>query len=66
MSKVQENVECEIMQMILSEATESYDSSIVKAMQSDTIEQMTENVKAVRAWCDEYAKRKAAGAASSS
>uniref|UniRef100_A0A2P2I2G8 Adenylate kinase isoenzyme 6 homolog n=1 Tax=Hirondellea gigas TaxID=1518452 RepID=A0A2P2I2G8_9CRUS len=48
--KIQENVECEIMNVLRDEAAESYDSKIVFELQNDTTEQMEKNVKTITDW----------------
>ena len=49
-AKVAENVECEIMQVILDEAKESYAAEIVHEMPSENLEQMDANVARVGTW----------------
>ncbi|KAI9594265.1 AAA domain-containing protein [Syncephalis fuscata] len=48
--KISENVECEIMQVVLEEARESYKEEIVVDLQSDTVEQMESNAERIREW----------------
>ena len=48
--KITENVDAEILQVCLDEATESYSADIVKELQSDTVEQMDDNVEWVTQW----------------
>ncbi|KAK8803059.1 hypothetical protein WA538_002055 [Blastocystis sp. DL] len=55
-NKVQENVECEIMQMILDEARESYDPSIVQELRSDKYEDLEQNVARVCEWLENWKK----------
>jgi adenylate kinase len=52
--KRDENVECEIMQTVLEEAMESYRHEIVHELQSNTIEQLEENVERVVAWYEAW------------
>lgn len=47
LSKVQENVECEIMQVILQEAHESYKPEVVMVLESETAEQLQRNARAI-------------------
>ncbi|KAF8948314.1 hypothetical protein BGZ47_005616 [Haplosporangium gracile] len=54
--KINENMECEIMQVVLEEARESYEEQIVIELESNSIEQMEENVK------DEQGRRRFHGA----
>ncbi len=58
--KREENLECEIMQVVLDDARESYDESIVVQLPSNTLEDMEANLAALQAWCAEW---KAAAAA---
>jgi adenylate kinase len=48
--KVAENVECEIMQVVLEEARESYAAEIVHECASETLEQLDANVDRVVDW----------------
>eukprot|EP01117_Protostelium_nocturnum_P003986 TRINITY_DN15256_c0_g1_i1.p1 TRINITY_DN15256_c0_g1~~TRINITY_DN15256_c0_g1_i1.p1 ORF type:complete len:187 (+),score=74.97 TRINITY_DN15256_c0_g1_i1:31-561(+) len=52
-NKVSENVTCEIMQVVLEEAVDSYKKEIVWELQSDTTEQMEENAQKVINWLEE-------------
>ncbi|KAG0216682.1 P-loop containing nucleoside triphosphate hydrolase protein [Mortierella sp. GBAus27b] len=52
--KINENMECEIMQVVLEEARESYAKEILVELQSDSIEQMEENVSRIKAWKDQW------------
>mmetsp|Transcript_6820 Transcript_6820/g.7559 ORF Transcript_6820/g.7559 Transcript_6820/m.7559 type:complete len:173 (+) Transcript_6820:40-558(+) len=45
--KISENVECEIMQVIHDEAYESYDSSIIWELQSNTPDEMNDNYEKI-------------------
>jgi adenylate kinase len=49
-SKVQENVQCEILEVILTEARDSYAEEIVHALKSETLEEMHANVQRVEHW----------------
>jgi adenylate kinase len=48
--KRSENIECEIMQVVLEEAMESYDESIVHELPSNRIEDLESNVERVVTW----------------
>ncbi|KAG0314301.1 hypothetical protein BGZ99_008222 [Dissophora globulifera] len=52
--KVNENMECEIMQVVLEDARESYAEEIVIELQSNSIDQMEENVSRIKAWKDQW------------
>lgn len=54
LKKIQENVQCEIFQTILDEATESYKPEIVFTLQSDTPEQMESNIEQIKAWVKQW------------
>ncbi|KAK7276597.1 hypothetical protein RIF29_17740 [Crotalaria pallida] len=49
-SKLSNNVECEIFQVLLEEAKESYPEDIVVALKSDTIEDISRNVATLTDW----------------
>ncbi|EFJ31415.1 hypothetical protein SELMODRAFT_86651 [Selaginella moellendorffii] len=48
--KLENNLECEIFQVLLEEARESYSPDIIRAMPSDTIQDMNNNVEIVQQW----------------
>lgn len=48
--KINENMQCEIMQVVLESARESYDEQIVQELQSDTTDDMEVNVQRICAW----------------
>mmetsp|Transcript_45209 Transcript_45209/g.143921 ORF Transcript_45209/g.143921 Transcript_45209/m.143921 type:complete len:170 (+) Transcript_45209:118-627(+) len=52
--KVQENVQCEIMQVVAEEARESYKQEIVVFLQSNTVEEMESNVGRIMQWVAAY------------
>ncbi|MED6208969.1 Adenylate kinase isoenzyme 6 [Stylosanthes scabra] len=49
-SKLSNNIECEIFQVLLEEAKESYPEDRVVAMKSDTIEDVSRNVSTLTDW----------------
>lgn len=49
-SKLSNNIECEIFQVLLEEAKESYSEEIVMALKSDNIEDITRNVTTLSDW----------------
>ena len=57
-AKVDENVECEIMQVCLDEAREAWDEQQVVEAQSDTHEQMLANVSTCRQWIEQWRAEK--------
>ena len=52
--KRSENMECEIMQVCLQEAKESYDTEIVHEVQSNTVEDMDSNVERCKLWVEQW------------
>ncbi|GAQ87010.1 Hydroxyacyl-ACP Dehydrase [Klebsormidium nitens] len=48
--KLEDNMECEIMQVILEEARESYEHSKVLALPSNSVEDMEQNVETISQW----------------
>ena len=52
--KLAENVQCEIMQVVLEEARNSYDISIIHEVQSNTIDEMENNVERVVEWVKQF------------
>lgn len=48
--KIQENVQCEIMHVVVEEARESYKPDIVHVLSSNTSEEMEANVERILAW----------------
>ena len=50
--KLQQNIDSEIMEVILSEARESYDAEIVVELQSNEAEDIDSNVKRIEKWID--------------
>mmetsp|Transcript_6010 Transcript_6010/g.6869 ORF Transcript_6010/g.6869 Transcript_6010/m.6869 type:complete len:172 (-) Transcript_6010:66-581(-) len=48
--KLQENIECEIMQVVLEEARDSYKPEIVMELGSNTVEEMEHNVENISRW----------------
>ncbi len=48
--KIESNLDCEIMQVILDEARESYAPEIVIPLTSNTIQEMEDNVDRIQTW----------------
>ncbi|KAL1915552.1 uncharacterized protein VTP21DRAFT_6676 [Calcarisporiella thermophila] len=55
--KITENIECEIMQVVLEEARESYAEEIVVELPSNTVEEMESNVSRVLEWLRMWRER---------
>ncbi|KAJ9546104.1 hypothetical protein OSB04_025811 [Centaurea solstitialis] len=49
-AKLTNNIECEIFQVLLEEAKDSYPEDIVVAMKSDSIDDMNRNVTTITDW----------------
>lgn len=49
-AKLQENLDSEIMEVLLSEARESYDAEIVVELQSGEADDIEENVERIESW----------------
>jgi adenylate kinase len=52
--KLEENMHCEIMQVILDEAREAYDADIVHEVPSNTVEDMESNMKRIADWSKQW------------
>eukprot|EP01031_Cornospumella_fuschlensis_P034222 gene34222-41423_t len=48
--KKSENMECEIMQVVLDEARESYDENMVHELPSNTVDDLDSNVQRIAQW----------------
>lgn len=56
-SKLSNNIECEIFQVLLEEAKESYPESIVLAMKSNSIDDINRNVADLAVWVSSWSRR---------
>ncbi|TKA31131.1 hypothetical protein B0A50_02100 [Salinomyces thailandicus] len=54
--KLQENMDCEIMEVLLEEAREAYEAEMVVELKSETTEDMDGNVRRVEAWIKQWKK----------
>lgn len=54
LQKIQENNEAEIMQVVLSEAQESYKEDIILVLQSDDVQQQDDNVERIVHWLNNW------------
>lgn len=52
--KINENLDAEIFQVCLDEAKESYDSSIIKVLKSDSISDIEDNVEIISNWISNW------------
>ncbi|KAK6457487.1 AAA domain-containing protein [Scheffersomyces xylosifermentans] len=55
-NKIQENIDCEIMEVIAQEARESYIPEIVIELNSNSVEEMEENVDRIASWTANWLK----------
>lgn len=55
-SKIQENIDAEIMSVVLEDALESYDKRIVVPLPSESEEQIEGNLDKIVAWCKQWIK----------
>ena len=55
-NKIQENIECEIMQVVLDEAHDSYSKEIIVELTSDTFDQLESNAQRIRQWVTNWKK----------
>jgi len=53
-SKIDENLDCEIMEIIAQEARDGYVPEIVVELQSNTTEDMDSNVDRIISWIDTW------------
>jgi adenylate kinase len=55
LQKIQENNEAEIMQVVLTEAQESYKNEILMVLPSDNIEHQEKNIERIMEWLNNWA-----------
>lgn len=55
-SKLQENLDSEIMEVLLQEAHEAFDEEIVIELTSNTADEMETNVDRIEAWTKQWKK----------
>lgn len=53
-SKLTNNIECEIFQVLLEEAKSSYAEEIVVALRSDSVEDISRNVTTLTDWVNNW------------
>jgi adenylate kinase len=53
--KITENIECEIMQVVVQEANESYAAEMVQILPSNTVDDMESNVERIQQWIERWA-----------
>ena len=54
--KLQENMDCEIMEVLLLEARDAYDSEIVVELKSEKTEDIDSNVDRIEQWITQWKK----------
>ncbi|KAL5111528.1 Adenylate kinase isoenzyme 6 [Taenia crassiceps] len=52
LKKIQDLIHCEIVQVVLDEARDSYDANIVHELKSDTLENLAQNIERIAAWIE--------------
>lgn len=55
-NKIQENLDCEIMEVVYQDAIEGYVPEIVISLNSNTVEELEDNVDRVAAWIENWVK----------
>ena len=55
--KLEDNVTAEIMNVILDEACDAYKPEVVREMESNTVDDMDENVDAIKQFVEEFRAR---------
>ncbi|ODV70256.1 hypothetical protein HYPBUDRAFT_151652 [Hyphopichia burtonii NRRL Y-1933] len=55
-NKIQENLDCEIMEVVLQDAKEGYQPEIVIELESNDVEQMDSNVDRIVGWVENWVK----------
>ncbi|KAJ3022632.1 hypothetical protein HKX48_005694 [Thoreauomyces humboldtii] len=58
--KIQENIQCEIMQVVLEEAHDSYRPEVILEFKSESIQDMESNVESISEWVERYVAAAAA------
>jgi adenylate kinase len=53
-AKLQEDIDCEIMEVLLQEARDAYDEEIVVELRSDSTEEVEANVVRIEAWYTQW------------
>jgi adenylate kinase len=54
--KLEENMDCEIMEVLLQEARDAYDEEIVVELKSDSTEDIDSNVERIESWIKNWKK----------
>ena len=54
--KLQENLDCEIMEVLLQEARDAYDSDIVVELKSEKTEDVDANAERIESWVQQWKK----------
>lgn len=55
-NKIQENLDCEIMEVVWQDAAGAYIPEIVVPLQSNSVEDMDDNVERIQAWIDNWVR----------
>ncbi|KAI7693349.1 hypothetical protein KC353_g18541, partial [Hortaea werneckii] len=54
--KLQENMDCEIMEVLLQEARDAYDEEMVVELRSESTEDIDSNVQRLESWIKQWRK----------
>ena len=52
--KIEENMECEIMQIVLEQARESYNNDIIYELDSNSTDELNSNVDRIEIWYNNW------------
>ncbi|KOB78762.1 Uncharacterized protein OBRU01_00976 [Operophtera brumata] len=52
--KLEDNIQCEIFEILLQEAQDSYKPEIIKELQNNTEEQLASNVQTIVEWIERW------------
>lgn len=57
-TKLDNNLTCEIMNVVYEEAMESYNEDIILELRSNTVDDMEENIDTIKQFVDEFRQRR--------
>ncbi|KAK6434382.1 factor activating pos9, partial [Oleoguttula sp. CCFEE 5521] len=59
--KLQENMDCEIMEVLVQEARDAYDEEMIVELRSEEVEDVEKNVERIEGWIGEWKKEHGKG-----
>ncbi|KAK6435769.1 factor activating pos9 [Oleoguttula sp. CCFEE 5521] len=59
--KLQENMDCEIMEVLVQEARDAYDEEMIVELRSEEVEDVEKNVERIEKWIGEWKKEHGKG-----